>query len=109
MSRNETEMRPLPLEVYVAEVAELARHQGRESLVLVPEHVQTEAPRLTGRVNGDEVITYKAAVEKVLWDKGYDDLVVDVKVDPTQLINGSQSVQTGETWWNVTLVKKRDL
>lgn len=106
---KEYEGEPLPLEVYVSEAAELARHQGRESLVLVPEHVQTDAPRLSGRTRGDEVVTYKAAVERVLWDKGYHDLAVDIRVDPGQLINYPQTGRNGENWWSVTLVKKRDL
>lgn len=106
MFEKETELQPLPLEVYVVEVAELARHQGRECLVLVLEHVQTDAPRLSGRTSGDEVVTYKAAVERVLWDKGYHDLAVDIRVDPRQLIDGPESVRTGETWWSVSLVKK---
>jgi len=102
MKEQKAERTQLSLEDYVIQGAELIRIQGgRQYLTPSNRYTLEDAPRITGKNNGDEMNNFKSAVRKVLVNNGYPEIEADYNI----LESDPDAIKAGIPWCNIVIFR----
>lgn len=97
--------RPISMEDYVKDVAEIAREEGEAVLVPISQHIDHDAPQILGYTLIDKPLGYISAAEKILETNGYHDVTTEPKKQEKH--HGENGlIKTGDDYLRIKLVKR---